>query len=332
MLGGSKNGDRSFDLQCPENHIMIGSTLRVGSKIDKISNITCVHPSKINQSGTKIDPTGWSGGNGGIEKSFMCPLGSAVNSITGTWNSGDTLNSLNFACKDIKSNRFQNFKFGTGGRLSKTISEDNKYIGGFKNGNSGNLVDSVEVVLKDMTGLEDIYQKYDGKARACNGEYQDFNPYSKAECDNYMINDFCKNNPTHDLCSCINSEVIKNAKSVDPTFPSCPQIYDAKCASHGYKTAIQQDTSNCDYLNCKINLGNATAVDSNINIVQRCTLKDGSVIENKITEKDLPNKKESRSINPLWIIFIFILIVVFPATIFLILKDSNVDNKGEGFN
>jgi len=299
-LGGSLNGDRNFEVTCPENTIMTGIIARSGNKLDKITSIQCGHPSKIFKTDrTTVKPSDWSGGNGGRESSFICPVGSAISKIESAWDTGDTIGYITFHCSDIKNgNTTSSNTFGKIERYpqKETISKENHYIGGFVKGNSGNLVDSVSVVMKDMTGLKDVYSSDEGLLKACKGEYKDFCPNNKSECDTHALR-FCKANYGHDLCSCINSKVISDAKKEDITFPDCPAVYDSKCISSGYKLAAHEKVigdSKCNYMNCKVDLGDAIAIDSNVSVVQTCIDEKGN---QKINEKNLPNYSKEDKID-----------------------------------
>jgi hypothetical protein len=338
QIGGSRNGNQTFNLTCPGNTIMTGVTLKAGGKIDRLVDITCLHPKDIlGGTGSIVTPSGWAGGTGGSNYSLTCPPGSAVNWVVGTWNEGDTISSLGFGCKDVKTGKLvSNRSFGTNVRGTGTASLDtsrpNHYVGGFTNGNAGNLVDSLTVVMKDMEGLEDIYQNSNGTALACAGKYKDFSPYTKPYCDDYMVQ-LCKTSPTNPLCSCINSDVIRTAKLSDPNFPNCPQIYDSVCVDTGYKLAAYE-RAKCDYQNCQVNV-NAAPVNSSVNIVQVCNFKDGSTVTNKENVGTLTGKAKvmaSFKDNPMMWVVLLILIIVLPILGIFFLggeEDTKNDPKNE---
>ena len=146
-------------------------------------------------------------------------------------------------------------------------------------GTSGTLVDQLTFEGKDMRKAMEAQDTILGKMKACSDipGYGEFNSLTPSQCDDLMIEQCAKSQYYGmPICSCINSQKIKEFQAKYDNFPNCPHVYDKNCQEDGYQLTSYKGLDQCGYLNCSINMINSLVDGSNIQ--QECsqTVVDGS--------------------------------------------------------
>jgi hypothetical protein len=337
---GDRGGANRFDDSCPPGHLLTGIKLKANNYIDGIQQFYCKKPKDINTKEDVTVDTDDIGGRGGSEHIFKCGPGSVLSDISTRW--GDWIDSQEYMCTDFKSGNISKVSEkrygGGGGEKTATLSckDDNHYIAGMS-GEGGAYVDFIKLRCDDFSQAKDALYTTEGKIKCCTGEYDDANcELSKgtSKCDAFMA-DTCalskyKNDPA---CSCINSNVIKELREKDSSFPLCPHIYDPKCQNDGYKpTGLP--TAECSYLNCTIDIAKSV-IKNGADVISVCSSnKSGGVDANfaeQVSQAIRDGKNASAATTSNWTygliigIVIFIIIILGVGAYFLFYRNNDTD-------
>lgn len=139
-------------------------------------------------------------------------------------------------------------------------------------GASSDRFGGIRLVCRDYNAEFNVLRTENGKLNCC---WNNSNPNDPAcsgyyrggdKCDTFMY-DFCRRNPTHQRCLCINSPLVKSGGRYNPT------CHDAECLTYGYKPANMRVASCPSITECNMvfdmqNYGLVNFQDANF--VQRC--------------------------------------------------------------
>lgn len=303
LMFGDSTGDKTFKFSCPNDQVVTGLNVNSGTIVDSISGITCARPGDLfNTNRTQISGIT----TGGTPSSLICPAGSAVGVLSGSWNTGTPLQGLKASCVNTTGNIVKSQTWGTTTGMTKNVSSplSSTFVSGF-DGSYGNYIDKINTTFKDIKAGLAVHNTDLGKRKACNAELpSDFSTMTQAQCDVFM-GQSCANN-TEPRCSCYNSKIIKNFQAQDPMFPNCPHIYDPVCQANGYKSTALKNITECSYLNCPINVINSNITSSNIKNV--CSTQ-----QQNTTNETNPPFALSQS-NIIFLIVLFLLIGAYKIT------------------
>lgn len=311
--------DRSYDIPfrytCNGDDLLTGIQVRSADVIDGVDKLYCTAPKDI-MSGTQYEvPTPDFGGNGGTARApFICPAGSAIDQMNGSYHTQGYLYSGEFICRDIKNGSVtaRSPFYGTVVGVNPFTAKGKGALTGFSGtGWVDSYIGKLQVMSGDYTPLRNSLTE-EGKLQCCMGQNSSLcslKPYT-AECDSLMRS-HCSLNPGDPRCKCIQSKV------------PCPQTADVDCKATGYKTSDMQGNCQINYNDCRMynNLdANSTVALSSFK--QTCAAGGGDGTTSKIDEKEAVIPESSAMNGTLLIVgvLLFLLFIIMIVIIAIVIS------------
>lgn len=310
--------DIAFRYVCENDDILTGIQTRSNIRIDGVDKIYCTSPKNIgsNIGQYEIVTPNFGGRKGIANAPFICPAGSSIDRVNGTYNNEGYLHSMDFVCRDINTG-FISARSPIYGINSTNPFSANSTGGmrGFSGtGGSDSYIGKLQIIAGDYTILKDALTE-NGKVKCCMGQYPNSicaNTPGSSGCDNIMFS-YCSLYPTDPKCACIKS----------PT--KCPNKIDANCMATGYKTFDMINTPcNLNYNDCR----QYTNFDENSTValasVKQICSANSETGESKSTENEgSPATHNNTGFFIGLSILMFVLLIIIIVTIVLIVKYSH---------
>jgi hypothetical protein len=169
----------------------------------------------------------------------------------------------------------------------------------------------------------DIKQKY----LCCNagagaGECSDYYG-NKAKCDDFMIREYCPNNPRDPVCSCI------NFYTRNPSLGVNPKCVDSTCATRGYITQNIENNRCPTIINCTMQNQMANSgikITPIIKLEQNCGEKSNSILNSNVPSSGVLDLIKS---NWIWITLGFFVLIILMILIGIAVSYSNKKKEEE---
>lgn len=297
---GSNTRGNPWQSACPAGTVLRGITYRSGSLVDDITGLYCAPPSNPVTGADISVAVIAADDSGGDPGAYKCPDGTAVAGIAGQIDGDNRVGQLALKCR--------NFKSGGGVTQSPLIGRNTKNAYNFEApypwfatglaGRAAGNVDAIQMVGGDFSDPIRFLTTDSGIADGCMGlgdpNWRLYHPQS-AECDKFMVQNFCQKNPTDARCSCVVSEM------------TCPNKFDKSCISrNGYRTNDMMKAACPNVMNCVQYLAlSPGAQQLATNTEQNCSTSATNSSETSVT-----NNTGSDDSFWIWVIIIVLLMLM----------------------
>jgi hypothetical protein len=312
-LFGSPTKGNPWQASCPSGTVLRGIAYRSGSNVDDITGLFCAPPSKPvagSDISVAVNAADDSGGTPGV---YKCPDGRAVSGIMGQLDGGKVnsypIAQLGVQCRDFKTRGAPSW--------SPTIGKNKGYSYFFEKGypwfatglggRAGSNLDAIQLHGKDFSQAINLLTTDSGIADGCMGIGDEngrlYQPQS-AECDRFMVQNFCQKNPADPRCSCVISEM------------TCPNKFDKSCISkNGYRTNDMMKAACPNVMNCVQYLALSPGAQQLATNTQQNCSTDTTNTSNTNTNTNTTTSTNDEASGSFWIWVIVILVFVVLAMV-----------------
>lgn len=297
---GSNTKGNPWQGSCPSGTVLRGIAYRSGSIVDDITGLFCGPPSNLS-AGSDISvaviAADEAGGSPGV---YRCPDGTALAGIAGQIDGDQRVGQLALKCRNFKSGGAitQSPMIGRNTKSPYNFEAPYPWFGTGLAGRGGGNIDAIQMLGGDFSDPIRYLTTDSGIADGCMGlgdpGWRLYQPQS-ADCDKFMVQNFCQKNPTDPRCSCISSEM------------TCPNKFDKSCISkNGYRTQDMMKAACPNVMNCVQYLALSPGAQQLATNTQQNCSTDVSSVSNISTDTTTVSGDSSW----IWIIVILVFVLL----------------------
>lgn len=322
--GSTKDGN-PWQSSCPAGTVLRGIAYRSGSAVDDITSLFCAPPaSPVSGSDISVAVVA-ADDSGGTAGTYKCPDNTAVAGIAGQIDGDNKVGQLALKCRNFKTGgaAIQGAMAGKNTKNAYNYEAPFPWYATGLAGRAGKNLDAIQMIGGNFADPIHYLTTDDGIANGCMGlgdpNWRLYQPQS-ADCDKFMVQNFCQKNPSDPRCSCVSSEM------------TCPNKFDKSCISqNGYRTNDMMKAACPNIMNCVQYLAlSPGAQQLATNTEQNCSTNSSNSSNINTSNSNTTVTGEADSSFWIWVIIIVLVMLMgmVGGAIYYFTRSDDIRKKG----